>query len=980
MKKPMRLRFALTILASCALSHFESAYAADPKSISIPAGDLATALEAYAKQAGVELVYSTDQLKGLRTKGVSGTLLPQDAVTKLLEGTSLEVRTDATGAMLIASPRSKSPSPPTSDRLDPDRAAKGDELDEVIVTGSHIKGQDPISPTIVTTRAQIEESGRTSLPDFLATIPQVYLTQNGQAPDASGFAGASDSSFNTAINLRGLGPDSTLTLINGRRLAPAGGSLGQVTDISGIPVAAIERMEIVPDGSSAIYGSDAIGGVVNIILRKRFDGVEIGGEVGQSTHGDPRNTRGSIVAGKTWGSGSVLGAYEHLELGNLRASDRRYSRYSDQRPLGGYDLRQAFAAPGTVRALDGNLNAVQAATGSPTPVLLGGLPGGNGTALRPGDVIPGQVNIAPSELQGASLIPGDKRDTLWLSAEQDVVAGVSAFATVFYSKRAIDYAGRSPYSSLTVPASNAFNPFGEAVRVDYRFDELTDDDQLLHRDQNAYALTAGAHGDLSPDWSWEVSATKARSDFDGQNTVQFNTAALAAALADSNQATALNVFGDGSAQNMQTLRNAIIRRNLSGVGDAKMITGILNGALPWLSLGGGLPRFAVGVENRRDGLEFKQDLGTSINDIGLRNRTSNAAFAELRLPVVGAGNRIPLVEALDFSLAARQEHYSDFGNAFSPKVGLLWRPHEAFAIRAAVSRSFKAPLLTELAGPDQAPFRLTSAPLADPKTGTTVADYLYDGNSYNPNLKPEKGRTTTLGVRWAPPTSNFSADLGYFDITVKDRVSFVSDPYQMIAEEDALPPGLVIRDASGKIVELDPHPVNASKAKSSGFDFSARSAHELGVGKVSADVSATYYTRLGEALTADGPLVSDLDRIGRPTRWRARLNTSYVYGGMSLTAGASYVPQFYNETIVVPGPPAVRPPPFRVASWTTFDMSLGYDFDHLASLAGQHIRGSLSVLNLFDRDPPFAANLQGFDPSKADTRGRFVSLALSKRF
>jgi len=331
---------------------------APEQSISIPADDLVVCLELLAKQSGLEFVYDADQLEGIKSHGVNGDLTPKAAVMKLLEGTNLTL-TEHGGAMLIAVPQagghgtsnSTPPSEGNAGHTDPlaqprvgrpqavpynaestdQKSKKNSTLDEIIVTGTHIRGEVPVgSALIVYTRADIEESGSATLDQFARQMPQNFsgadtlASTNTNANIGSFQQGAANNRFGGAgFNLNGLGPGSTLTLLNGHRLAP-GAFDGSLVDISQIPLSAVDRIEVLDDGASAIYGSDAVAGVVNIITRKEFDGAETGFRYGGSTEGGAIEYTASQLLGHSWGTGNFLLNYEYDHQGGLDASQRHW--------------------------------------------------------------------------------------------------------------------------------------------------------------------------------------------------------------------------------------------------------------------------------------------------------------------------------------------------------------------------------------------------------------------------------------------------------------------------------------------------------------------------------------------------------------------------------------------------------------------------------------------------------------------------------
>jgi iron complex outermembrane recepter protein len=310
---------------------------ADTQRIDIPAGSLLTALETLAKQANVDLVYQDAQVQGLRTDGVAGDLSARDAVVKLLEGTPLKIRQDEeSGAILIMVPAASAPG--ASSRSSTDQVI---ELEELVVTGSHIRGAatDGPSPVVVFDTEAIERTGAATMQQFFEKVPQNF--GGGANTGNVGFLGVdrdvgSNFGQGSSINLRGLGTGTTLTLINGHRVSSS--NRYQYVDVSLIPLSAVERVEILTDGASAIYGADAVGGVVNIILRRDFTGYETGLRYGTVTTGGLEEYQASQAAGWSWSGGHALASYEFLEQDNLSAADKDFSSNATFQP---YDLYPA---------------------------------------------------------------------------------------------------------------------------------------------------------------------------------------------------------------------------------------------------------------------------------------------------------------------------------------------------------------------------------------------------------------------------------------------------------------------------------------------------------------------------------------------------------------------------------------------------------------------------------------------------------------
>jgi iron complex outermembrane receptor protein len=361
----------LTVIAAClsicliGISVADGALASIRKETNIPAEGLGPALQALARERNFQIVYVSEEIENLRTQGAIGEFTPEEALKRLLSGTGLTFRylDDNTVTILRSQSAPVSPGPEQSEtqrelgagdeagsssegrkrssksirvtQLDQQASgpsAIGDQnserkkeegLTEIVVTGTHIHGVDnKTNPVIVIDQAQIEQSGYASTQDLFFSLPQNYAGGN---TTQAGFIGSGqlNGDFSSAINLRGLGASSTLVLLNGHRMAPA--VQGTQVDVSSIPLAAIERVEILTDGASAIYGSDAVGGVVNIITKKDYDGADTFARFGSATSGSRQEETIAQTLGKSWSSGNVTSTFQYQNHSRLDSSDRDFT-------------------------------------------------------------------------------------------------------------------------------------------------------------------------------------------------------------------------------------------------------------------------------------------------------------------------------------------------------------------------------------------------------------------------------------------------------------------------------------------------------------------------------------------------------------------------------------------------------------------------------------------------------------------------------
>jgi iron complex outermembrane receptor protein len=311
-----------TALAALALfAHGAPVYAQTVTiTFDIPAQDLGAALKAFARVSRQQLSFDVGSVRGKRSLALRGTFTPAEALAKLLAGSGLVAQSGRSGVILIR-PAGSSAS---------DDAPRATEVaaaePDIVVTGTHIRNAAIASPVLRIDNQQMREAGQRDLGEVIRDIPSNYT--GGQNPGArfqAGTAANTNSSGSSALNLRGLGPDATLTLLNGRRL-PYDGT-AQAIDVSAIPIDAVREIQIVPDGASALYGSDAVAGVANVILRNDYDGLATTARIGTATDGGGFLNAYDAVGGKHWGSGGMLVALQFDHQDAVRSDQRDYTRY-----------------------------------------------------------------------------------------------------------------------------------------------------------------------------------------------------------------------------------------------------------------------------------------------------------------------------------------------------------------------------------------------------------------------------------------------------------------------------------------------------------------------------------------------------------------------------------------------------------------------------------------------------------------------------
>ena len=975
-----RVALALSVSVAGASVLAPSATAAQEQrqSYRLPAQPLARSLRAVSIKSGRSIAAPAELLRGRTAPAVDGAYTLKEVIEALLAGSGLTARAVG-GGLLIERSQSSDDSSGTT----------GPAEGEIVVTGTRIRGSGPVGSTVtVVDRQAIERSGYATTQDVAQTIPQNF----GGSPNEGTGAGSfnSDSGFNTAagssINLRGLGTGSTLVLLNGDR-PPLGGFSGVFSDVSMIPASAIERIEIVADGASAIYGSDAVAGVVNLIPRLDFVGAETKFRIG-TADGDSEDVVASQLLGTRWSGGQAMIAYEYYRRTRLAAADRAYAT-DDLRAYGGTDNRTRYASPGTIIAANGRTFAIPA--------------GQNGQGLTAADLIPDAVNLG-NDWEDVDLLPDQRRHSVFAAASQELAPDLRLYARGLYSSRSFTQRER-PISNAarTVPVTNPFyvDPIGTGrpVRVQYSFVGDLGPETTSGRVE-AYGGSVGLEADLAS-WNVDLHGTWGRQSERTLISNRVNTARLNAALADTDPATAYNLFGDGPSTNPATI--AKVRGSTRSGNGGTVWSAALRADGPLIALPGGDIRLAVGGEYREERYEAEatiSDVNTltpvALVPIALPGpRRVRALYGELHVPLFGEALSPPGLRRLDLSAAVRTERYSDFGTTTNPKLGIAWEPFRGLTLRGTWGKSFRAPSFNNLRQ-DPANSLFFAYTLPDPAAATGQTNVLViRGN--DPDLRPERATSWTIGADLRPPSiPNLHASVTYYNIAYRDRIASpaanllnflvnretyqgIIDPSPSLATIQGYFASPVFQNPFNLAPEqiallIDARLQNLSTVRQSGLDVDLGYGFDAFGGKADVGLSGAYIFHIEQALTASAPATDVVDRLGNPVDLRLRARAGWSDDRINVSLFANYLDGYTNLTNAAPQ---------RVRSWTTFDLQLGYRFGEKGT--GNDLSIALSATNLFDRDPPKAAYFlgvfsAGFDPDNASPLGRVVSLTVTKRW
>lgn len=864
----------------------------------LPAESLDKALRDFAVQAHCNVSYEPSIVAGLQAPAINGEFTVGRVLSLLLNGTRLRaVNVDENTIQILERPQSttrdasSAPNghnstyagtdmpPPAGASSDSqvrdwsngDAEGRGNkDLQEIIVTGTHIRGtKESPSPVQIFTRADVDATGSITVQQFLQTLPQSF---GSASENTIGQLAASSQTNNTvngsAPNLRGLGADATLVLINGHRIAP-GNSDGSFVDVSMIPLTAIERIEIVTDGASAIYGSDAVGGVVNIILRRKFHGAESRVQYGSVSSGSMHNVQVGQTVGNDWTSGSALLSYQYFDQTPLSAGSRDY------------------------------LKAVS----------------------LPFDLLPEQVQ------HGA-----------FANIDQEISADVNVHGDLTYSHRATN--------STFTTSDPTYGTFTSASpsKID------------------GYSASLGATLKLPRQSELGLSVTYSESDLYQQSFLMPSQSPLQTVRKTKSALTSLDANLDGT----------------------------------FASISAGAVRYAIGAQYRKESFGNTY-LFPATNNTFYPTRNVGAGYVELQIPVVGRMNNGQQDAALEFTVADRGEHYSDFGSTNNPQIGAIWKPLSSLVIRGTYGTSFKAPLLSEL---NPIPSQLEPVPgaLFNPGPGGNPNTLLVYGG--NPNLKPEKAKVWTAGLDFKlPQVSGLTAKLTYYNIEFKDEIIVAGSSIcacNIFVDEAILGPEIVQRNPPASLVQhlisfptyqnpfnVDPTTIgvvfdsrnrNLSTVNTNGLDFALGYKTKLLGTRIDTGIDGTYILTYDNKFSSTAPVTSILNTTYNPTDLRLRGRAIVTQGALSAGLYINFT-NAYRDVGTTPNG--------HVSSWTTADAVLSYEFGSAgAPFSGVSV--SLSVINLTDRDPPYVTNSFGvpitYDGANANAMGRYVSLRLQKRW
>jgi iron complex outermembrane recepter protein len=840
---------------------------------------------------------------------------------------------------------------------DADAKLSAEAREKVVVTGTRIRGVPPTGSSLITvSRSDIETIGAANTPDLIATVPQ--LNSFNTAPQASlgGFG-----SF--APGMRGLPANATLPLMNGHRLVAAAANETN-PDFPLIPNLVIQRIEVVADGASSIYGSDAVAGVVNFITRRNVSDIETSASYGIADGYYSGHIGG--LFGRDWDSGSLLAAYQYTENDDILGGDRDY-RVQDFRAAGGIDTRS---------------------TSCPAPNVLPDITLWSVYYAAPAFAFNTQNRCDSGAV--ADLVPSSDVHALFVSGQQNIGDSATLWAEILYTDREDEVRVASPGQTVFLFNTNPFfqGPAGATNEfVLFRPDNIVGADHFTNTDERRVGNSSfGVDFELPRDLSLSVYGTYAWAENDAF-IPQINTAALNAAAAGTTTATALDPFGTGTSP-------AVVAAILNSSTDVNIEQLTSLGAVkldgPLVDLPGGTLRFAAGAEARRETFEQRGFVGTTAVPEDLE-RDITSVFGELFIPIFGDDNAMPGLQSLALSLSGRYDDYSDFGTTTNPKVGLNWVPVDGVLVRGSYGTSFRAPGLRQV-GATVGSYYLSAAQAItfanDPTRGAAQVNtvYLLGGND---DLQPEEATTYSYGVDVNPTfLSDLRASLTYYNIEYTNVIGTPSVPFVFTDPTFA---SLVYRDptaaelnnllalavpvnlpsplpAIGNVLDLRLN--NFGIRDTDGLDFDVNYRWSTNFGAVFADLAGNYILNFDTQFSPAAPVSNSLN-LGAP-RWTGRATLGADIGAVSVVSFVNHRDGITNNFTTPTGVGV-----FEADGYTTVDLRVTWTLPDESWTQGTVL--ALQVNDVFDEDPPFFPATDGIG-GNYNPIGRFVALNIRKTF
>ncbi|PTA71568.1 MULTISPECIES: TonB-dependent receptor [unclassified Stenotrophomonas] len=824
--------------------------------------------------------------------------------------------------------------------------AKGTtDLDRISVTGSRIRGAsvETQQPILTMTRESLEKQGFSSVADVLNNL----TSAGSPAISRSESLASGENVGGYYVDIRNLGAERTLVLMNGKRL---GASTSGLQDLSQIPMSAVERIEILKDGASSIYGSDAIAGVVNVITRKNFDGGEANVYVGQYGKGDGDTETYSMTLGARGERGSLTLSAEYSKQDPVWAKDRWYSRDGSLGP-------NSTSATWSPISQNGSwCNPTQVDCSDSKKAVWKTLNAG-GNPKNPNDYHTITSDEFANSNEQMTLLTGVKRKSVYINGTYDFTDSISLNTDLLYNERQTfqqiaGYPFQSTAWDAPLSADSAFNPVGQDVNVRRRLWEVprTTDSQLKTL---RFAPTITGFFELGgKTFDWDVGALWNRNEsiktnrgdmslisanqamgpsfIDASGVARCGTAAKPI-LGDCrpwNPLLPYGVDGAGSLANKELQDFLFPTFTTRGLTKTTSFTANLSGAI--VTLPAGDLGFALGVEHRKEEGSYVPDaFAQSGQSTGLGQKPTrgeydlNEVYLELNVPLLAD---MAFAKELTLNVASRYSDYSNFGGTTNSKFGLTWRPLDELLVRGTYAEGFRAPTISDLYGGLSSSFESYIDPCGVKAPGSVAgnaactaagapANYVQLGqgnlpcstlpcqsgdqfvSGANPNLKPETSKSTTFGLVWSPRwVQGLDLSLDWYkyeisDMIIADSVDRILRDCYVLGNSERC--SSVTRAADGHVSAITYGTANLGKMKTEGYDLGVKyRLPELAIGQFSIDWTTSYTSKYDEAGQNSAGQNIMIGRVGEPGLFRVRSNlgVNWQYGDF----GVNYTARYYS--------------------------------------------------------------------------------------
>jgi outer membrane receptor protein involved in Fe transport len=875
-------------------------------------------------------------------------------------------------------------------------AEASSEVGEVVVTGSRIvrSGFTAPTPTTVLGVEEIAKKAPVNIADYVNQLPQ--LAANTTPRVGNGGTSTGTNGINS-LNLRGLGANRTLILLDGQRVVPSG--INAAVDINNLPTALVERIDVVTGGASAVYGSDAVAGVVNFIVNKRFTGIKGTFSGGVTSRGDDRTYTGELAYGRAFagGRGHVLASAEFADVEGIDSVDREWfdrcnmlvfaASVQPQRVVR-CNVNTRTVAQGGVITSTALANTQFGVGGVPLPFVLGAptdtlfMVGGN--TWTEGDTV-----ALDSKL---------KRRSFWGRVSYDLTDDITAsFEASYGGSKTRNTAAyqRSPgagSTALTVRADNPYLPQSIRDRATqlgistflYGYSSYDLGKPRNEADRDTYRAVASLNGALAGNWKWNAYYQYGRTDLDVRLTNTTNNARFR---------DAIDVARDASGQivcrsTLTSPGNGCVPLNIFGIGVASpqaiaYVKGVATQALRLrqdvaaFNISGeafqgwaGPISVAAGAEYRKEQVSGTADSISIANGFFTGNFKPTVGhydvkegFIEVDAPLL---RDAPLAQSVEFNGAFRYTSYSLAGGVTTWKAGLTWTPVADLRLRAVRSRDIRAPNLGDLfqAGQTQRNDVIDTAQAGRPSVSITRV------TSGNPALTPEIADTTSVGVVYRPSwLPQVSASVDYYSIDIKDAIASLAnqDIVDRCVRGETAVCSLVVR-SNGQITQLLAIPINVAQQITKGVDLEVSVRQDFGDrGALTARFLAT---RILDFYTLNGGIKTDTlgQNTGSTPKWRWLASVGYDWRKVTLNVSArGFSSGVYDNT----WRSGIEIEDNHIDGAAYVDLSAQYKFK---DAGGRRLIGFVTVENLLDRDPEIIGanglSAPQFNPVLYDVLGR----------